>query len=299
MGMRKALLFLLVMISLLPLSAKQKELIFDSVHNKGHQITVPVDWSLSLFKNDPSEYNDEFAKASVVLSRSIYVSEKRLKKNLKSLGFKKLVVYDSNDDVSMPVCAFAYRRKSGVNYFAIVVRGTYSVKDIITDLKSVMDSFYHSAEYVEEEFSAYVETMDPKEFSEGRNVFLVTGHSLGAAACNHLSLMLEKYTSKENIFTYTFECPSVNVDDEERGLTKALNIINCEDYVPTLPPPEGRYGQDIVYSPEELDADLYLEISGEELEKLTSFSLKGIGYNHFLDQSLTYVLCRNRGILQK
>lgn len=292
--MKKLLTLLVLAILVFPLGARQKELIFDSVHNKGSEISVPVDWSLKLLKSTPDQYNDELAKSAVVLSRSIYVSDKRLEKNLKKLGFKKLMVFDSNDEVSMPVCAFAYQRKSGVNYFAIIVRGTYSVKDIITDLKSVVDSFYHSAEYVLEEFRTYLDKIGPKEFESGKNVFFITGHSLGAAACNHLSVMLEEFTDEYSIFTYTFECPSTNVPPEESGTSKALNIINAEDYVPTLPPPEGRFGIDIVYAPEELDPALYESISGESLEKLTTFSLRSIGYNHFLDQSLTYVLQRDR-----
>ncbi|MBR1918827.1 MAG: hypothetical protein IJ831_04315 [Spirochaetales bacterium] len=292
--MRKLLTLLLLAAILLPLSAREKKLIFDSVHNKGTEITVPVDWSLKLFENSPKRYDDELAKSGAVLSRSIYVSDRRLEKNLKKLGFRNLRIYDSNDEVSMPVCAFAYQRKKGVNYFMIVVRGTYSVKDIITDLKSVVDSFYHSAEYVLEEFRSYVEEMEPKDFEEGNNVFFMTGHSLGAAACNHLSVMLEEFTSEDRIFTYTFECPSTNIPEEERGRSLALNLINAEDYVPTLPPPEGRYGTDIVYHPEDLDPELYLSISGEILDRLTNFSIRSIGYNHFLDQSLTYVLQRSR-----
>ncbi|MCR5732455.1 MAG: hypothetical protein K6G51_05910 [Sphaerochaetaceae bacterium] len=282
------------MVSLLPLQAKQNKstLIYDSVHDKEKEFEINVDWSLDHLKKDPSVYNDELAKAAAILARSIYVSNERLESNLKILGYSKFEIHEENDKVSKPVCAFAHQGDNNANYFVIIVRGTKSYFDAATDVYAVSDSFSGASEYVFGEVENYIKTIEPGDSNNKKNVFFVTGHSLGGAVANALSLLLEKYTSEENIFTYTFEAPSLNVPVEKKGETRALNLINANDIIPTLPAPEGRYGSDVRYDPSFLDPTLYIQVSSRSLDDLYSTDMAATSYNHFMDQSMCYVLTR-------
>lgn len=88
-------------------------------------------------------------------------------------------------------------------------------------------------------------------------VFLVTGHSRGAAVSNVLGARLTDRFGAENVFVYTFATPRT-VRGEYPEYDNIFNIINPADLVTYLPFPDWgfeRYGIDIVLPVE--DASLY------------------------------------------
>lgn len=298
---RFLILFIAATFSLFPLSARKKTLLYYSNLNKEKTINIEVDWKASRMKDSSLGYDENLAKISLVLSRSIYISEEVFEKNTKKLGFTKLLFHDSKNDISQPVVAFGYQKHWGVNYYLIVVRGTASFDDFLTDLKSQFDYFKKSAEFVYDEFINYTTSLlkkDEEQLKKDNNIFLITGHSLGGAVSNILSKEMMAFTQKNKIFTYTFESPSTGAPEEEKSISNSINIINNNDFVPSLPVPESRYGFDICYNPDDLDESIYEYISSSTLEKLKSFGPSNKWNNHLLDCGLCYILSREEGKLK-
>lgn len=298
----KKLLFIIVLSVFFvgSLSASTKTLTYNSVLNKGKTIPVKVKWRIQDLKDSSVDYNNDLAKISVVLARNIYVSNKAIKQTIKKLGYSKFWLEIEENEISKPVTAFAHQKRSNINYYLIVVRGTGSFKDFLTDMKASSDFFSKSAFNIMKEFDNYLElTMKKSKESvkTEKNVFFVVGHSLGGSVANLLSKTLEEYAEKNSIFTYTFESPSTGVYEEESSFTNSINIINEADLIPNLPSPEGRYGRDVRFWPHELNPELYKKITGEELDTIAGFTLTKNWNNHILDTSLAYVLSREQGLL--
>lgn len=294
--------FLILIFALASAFASKKTLDFPCVFLKDQTVPVTLEWRVQDMKDSSIGYNNDLAKAAVVLSRAIYVEDKILEDTIKRLGYSKVRILEKGDGVSCPVAAFAHQKHSSTNYFLIVVRGTASFSDFLTDLKSAVDFFEEAAANTYEAFSLYLQEelkKDEETVRKERNVFFVCGHSMGAAVANLLSRDLMTYADKDHIFTYTFECPSTGTPPEEAFLSNAINVINENDFVPELPFPEGRYGRDEYFLPEEMDPEIYRAITGEKLEDIVGFTIFNKWDNHLLDTSLTYVLSRDKGTLRE
>ena len=137
-----------------------------------------------------------------------------------------------------------------------------------------------------------------EKVKQERNIFFVTGHSMGAAVANLMSYSLEEFADKNDIFTYCFACPSVGVENGE-DVTNALNIISDNDPVPLVPLPVGRYGRDIVFSPESVSRWIYGVITDRDLWDICDLSILNEWNNHRLDIYFTYVLSRALGMLDE
>ncbi|WP_041384715.1 lipase family protein [Sphaerochaeta pleomorpha] len=236
-----------------------------------------------------------------MLARNIYVSNKAIESTIKKLGYSKLWIQADETEISKPVAAFAHQKHSGINYYLIIVRGTASFKDLLTDLKAPFDFFSQAADNTFAEFADYLSKTMKKtkeKIKSEKNVFFVVGHSMGGAVANLLSMGLKEYTERNKIFTYTFESPSTGVFEEDASLTNSINIVNESDFVPDLPLPEGRYGKDIRFWPDDLDPELYHTITEEVLDTIMGFTIINKWNNHILDTSLTYVLSRDQGLLK-
>ena len=293
--MKRIAVFLLIILSLFSLMATKKTLSYYSVQNDNKVVPIDLNWSITKEKDSSKGYESNLAKALLVLSRSIYVSEEVFIENSKKLGFSKIFYHTSKNDISQPVVGFAHQKHWGTNYYLIVVRGTSSFDDFITDLKSQIDYFEEARDFVHDEFVLYLNSYLKKseeEVKKEKNVFFITGHSLGGAVSNLLSKTIEEFADRNKIFTYTFESPSTGINEKERDSTNAINIINENDFVPTIPRPEGRYGQDISFYPDMLDSLIYKEISGKDRDELNDFSLSDKWSNHLLDCALSYVISR-------
>lgn len=79
-------------------------------------------------------------------------------------------------------------------------------------------------------------------------MFLVTGHSRGAAVANLLSAWLTDRYGSENVYGYTLACPRT-VRGDVPFYPNIFNVINPADIVTYLPFPQWgfvRYGQDLI-----------------------------------------------------
>ena len=299
--MKKCLFLLILSFALYTLFTSTKTLTYHCVLEKGRTIPVTLKWRVQDQKDSYSGYENNLAKAAVVLARNIYVSDKAIRRTIKKLGYSKIWIQADETKISKPVAAFAHQKRSGTNYYLIVIRGTASFKDFLTDLKASSDFFSQAADNTFAEFLDYLgKTMKKteKKIKSEKNVFFVVGHSMGGAVANLLSLGLQEYAKKDRIFTYTFESPSTGIFGKDASLSNSINIVNESDFVPDIPFPEGRYGTDIRFRPEELDPELYQSITEEKLDTIIGFTIINKWNNHLLDTSLTYVLSRDQGLLR-
>ena len=277
-------------------------LTYHSVLESENSVRLNIDWDINKLKDSSIGYNSELAKAAIVLSREIYVSNDSLKNAVFELGFSDFWIDEKeNNDISNPIVAFAYNKQEGINYFLVVIRGTGSFSDFLTDVRAVSDYFQSSMENTMERFRWYLKELlglEEEKVKQERNIFFVTGHSMGAAVANLMSYSLEEFADKNDIFTYCFSCPSVGVENGEK-VTNALNIISDNDPVPLVPLPVGRYGRDIVISPESVSRWIYGVITDRDLWDICGFSILNKWNNHRLDIYFTYVLSRAFGMLDE
>lgn len=78
-------------------------------------------------------------------------------------------------------------------------------------------------------------------------LFLVTGHSRGAAVGNMLAAMLSDRYGGENVYAYTIATPRT-VRGEKKSYPNIFNLVNPSDYVTYMPLPQWgfeRYGVDV------------------------------------------------------
>ena len=277
-------------------------LTYHSVLESENSVRLNIDWDINKLKDSSIGYNSELAKAAIVLSREIYVSNDSLKNAVFELGFSDCWIDEKeNNDISNPIVAFAYNKQEGINYFLVVIRGTGSFSDFLTDVRAVSDYFQSSMENTMERFRWYLKELlglEEEKVKQERNIFFVTGHSMGAAVANLMSYSLEEFADKNDIFTYCFACPSVGVENGE-DVTNALNIISDNDPVPLVPLPVGRYGRDIVFSPESVSRWIYGVITDRDLWDICDLSILNAWNNHRLDIYFTYVLSRALGMLDE
>ena len=299
MRKRVAASLCILLLALLPLFSTT--LTYHSVNQEDKEILLGVDWDLGLFGKSSEGYDSQLAKAAIVLAREIYVSPEALEDAVGKLGYSNLWIdEEENNFISNLVVAFAHQRHQDTNYFLIVARGTASVFDFLTDIVAIFDYFRESQENTMERFRWYLRNqlgMDEEKLKGEKNVFFVTGHSMGASVANLMSLSLEEFADKEDIYAYCFSCPSLGVEDGE-GITNALNIISDNDPVTLVPRPVGRYGRDIVFSPESVSHIIYNVVAGKYLWDICGFTIINKWENHRLDVYLSYVISRSYGILE-
>ena len=128
--------------------------------------------------------------------------------------------------------------------------------------------FRVSGDYIKIELEKYMREVTGKtkaELLQDENYFFFTGHSLGGAVANYLSIngdILEYADSRDNIYTYTFESPHTCVNlwwMNPESESNAYNFKVDGDAVTNLPPYIGAttYGKDVWIRVSELDDSLF------------------------------------------
>ena len=214
------------------------------------EMTIP--WDEELFMLDSQTFHNELAIPCLALSGAVELSGSRAADMLESFGFDRQLqregYFNTEYNYLKPAAAFAYKQieleGEKRNLFVIVVRGTTNNSDLLTDLSGAVGGFGMAAGDVKERFIEYVQDMLGYSYEEaiarsGENILLVTGHSLGGAVANHLSVDLLGFAPKEKSFIYTFAAPqSFPLVDQTymRSMTNVFNVVNFRDKVPFLPP---------------------------------------------------------------
>ena len=183
------------------------------------------------------------------------------------LEYTNTCYYYYENSVLHPCACFGYKRydedQDGKfkNVFVIVVRGTHSFEDGITDFfNGGFRTFEEATLNVRNDFVNFAEKVTEKKIEDLKredNLFLITGHSLGGGIANRLSITDTIVdlagNDKNKIYTYTFEAPHSCFNYwwmDPKGMSNAFNFKDVDDAVTNVPPWAGatRYGTDLEFS---------------------------------------------------
>ena len=281
------------------------------------EINLVVKHNFDFINTDSSKINWDLALTGVTLSEQVY-KDRNAEKLLSELGYDvakttKPFGSDKNQLIN-PVASMGYKHITGSNgkgknIFAIVVRGTSNnEKDIPTDIFdggiTMFDSSRGNIAYEFKEFIKNNVKRSVNDLKKEDNYFFLTGHSLGGAVINALSvdetIMSLSGNNKGHIYTYTFESPHTCINlwwehVEERS--NAFNFKDQDDGVTYLPPWIGSttYGKDVMFSVNTLNNKLFKKLfpnakGGNVYEATTVENHGDVFGHHDLALGLVYVI---------
>ena len=231
-----------------------------STSTEGKSFSSQFYYNDEMMLSDATVLSTDLAKVSVGLAAAAY-KEDVIKSCLSSMEYDlvggKPFNYDrtpSYEDCDFVGYSIGHKSIAGYDVYIIAVRGTTSNEEWISNFRLGENDehygFYTAANEIMKTINNYI--------SGSSNIFLVTGHSRGAAVANIVAAKLsqtQEYASRNHIFGYTFACPAVKVN-ADHSLSNIRNFNNPGDAIASVPledwpdAPYGRFGIDI-----DLDAD--------------------------------------------
>ena len=249
-------------------------------------ISMEIDWGWNLFNKSSFGYDNRIAIPALALSGAVEISESQADMVLGQLGFGRI---DHNDYSNTPYAAHTIastKLKFGNSEYTliiVIVRGTTGLMDFGIDLDPL--GFANSAQVAKENIEKYARENGIDLISDNIK-FLLTGHSLGGAVANLLSIRLSDYASVSNTFVYTFATPlTVPVKIERGGI---FNVVNRDDGVPRLSSALAghRIGEDITWwRNSSIDQRFYHLTGGKSLKEI--MERRSIFYWEFPGQEIT------------
>lgn len=232
-----------------------------------HGVYIPFNLSFKslIYSSESTRYNPQLAYMLMALAYSAYNANGSGNKNTlddcniyysyKSMGLDEddIKLYNYYKKISDPEygednVGFAFGRSTlpnGKKLVVVSVRGSVgAITSRSSDWKSNFNlgevapgTYYHSgfksaADKVMNELDGYSDGFDKD------TVYVVTGHSRGAAVANIVSkLLVDKGISQDNVFDYNFACPDVARDasgvwNKDGKYNNIMNINDCSDPVP-------------------------------------------------------------------
>lgn len=225
-------------------------------------------------------YNPKLAYMLAGLSRAAY-SKDNIKKSLLALGFGDYVIKEYGKDKFNAGYSIGKQKLSdGSTLVLITVRGSSNTGNWISDINCITTNgtsgnhvgFDTSANNVYNNLKSFM----GDEIPTSNVKYVITGHSLGAATANLLSMKLSNAgVPKSKVYNYNFACPDVARGNDlywnPNGIhDNMFNIGYCKDYVSLLPGVTlnlgnantwGKYGRSYWFSKDwskssEIDIDL-------------------------------------------
>ena len=204
------------------------------------------------FSESSTIYDPELAQYALQIAELCYTPS--MQESMLSIGgYRQVGVFNAErtENVSRHVVTYAvYDRtvETGATEVIIAIRGTGSGEWKLN--MDLMPSGDYDLPYAENFFLAAEDILTTQaDYLSGLSapVFLVTGHSRGAAVANILGAELTERFGESDVFVYTFATPRT-VRGEYKSYRNIFNIINPADLVTCLPLPQWgfeRYGVDI------------------------------------------------------
>lgn len=235
-----------------------------------HGVYIPFNLSFKslIYSSESTRYNPQLAYMLMALAYSAYNANGSGNKNTlddcniyysyKSMGLDEddIKLYNYYKKISDPEygednVGFAFGRSTlpnGKKLVVVSVRGSVgAITSRSSDWKSNFNlgevapgTYYHSgfksaADKVMNELDGYSGGFDKD------TVYVVTGHSRGAAVANIVSkLLVDKGISQDNVFDYNFACPDVARDasgvwNKDGKYNNIMNINDCSDPIAWVP----------------------------------------------------------------
>lgn len=224
----------------------------------------PWDWH-AFFRDATSDESDlGLTVAGLVLSRASEKTPEQVETILATLGFDHLRSshYHSSglyrNAVSDPARTFAHKAigtdDGVVHVICAVFRGTTSLEDILTDIKSVKDGFFDAGKNCADALETYVQGIEGA--TKENTILFLTGHSLGGASANIVGRLTRKLAKESARFVYTYASPNYECDGEDgldRPFSNFHTFSNAADVVPTQPPGFSRIGIEHSYDRSSFD----------------------------------------------
>lgn len=204
--------------------------------------TLPIKYSDSYFQQPAYEYSREISELCAALSSAAYNWED-LSKAYDNMGFSALFFnYDKTDrDSSAYSIASKLLSDGKSKLYITAVRGTsgeewYTNFDIYKD-QNTPSARHYGFDTAEKSVKASLEEYLEQDNFDGKRIFVITGHSRGAAVANLLAADLTKearYAAAENIYCYTFATPNVSVN-YDADMKNIYNFCNDSDFITRIP----------------------------------------------------------------
>ena len=225
----------------------------DLYKNGKTRTTMNITWNWNLFGSSAIGYSKDLATAAIILSGNAYTKD-LVKDTLENkLGFSntKQENYEigaQNADLEQWISnTVGYSIASTTqiidgkraNVIAIVLRGTpgtpFVSREWKSNLREMENGFLLATNDVISGLNSYI--ADPKNGVDTSLPvkYFITGHSRGAAVANRLGPVLSDAEGKQNVFVYTFACPTTSNDPNRQNYNNIKNFINVRDAVPALP----------------------------------------------------------------
>ena len=208
-------------------------------------IRIEWDWS-DLLGDAMAGENLNLAVAGLVLSRNAEVSANTVEKTLRQLGFDRIKSahyrFSTKDRnaVSKPARTFGYKKleRDGKEYHVVcaVFKGTTTLPDALTDIKSVKDGFMEGGQSCEASLKEYIYGIEGAR--KDNVVLFITGHSLGASTANIVGRLSRELAHDSARFVYAFASPNYETEGEANDAGSYPNFryfTNEDDVVPDVP----------------------------------------------------------------
>ncbi len=220
--------------------------------NGGSQVAHLL-WGGELFDGPTDVYNHNLYLAANSIINLMNWTElsydiETMEKALGHLGFTQLeCIDDSRFNVNRPVMRMATLSDGDRTIVLANVRGSYSMGDFTTDLRSIHNGFEPASLYVRDTILDYIGRNLPNKAKEDIVLFII-GHSLGGACAGlQAPLMVDAGFNIDKTFIYTLASPKYRLDGLPSDYPNVFNTIVSKDLITKFPLLDGRYGTDIKY----------------------------------------------------
>ena len=206
-------------------------------------ITTTWDWSDLDYKNSNDVPNWNLTIMALILATNCEstIGEHAwslTENSLKKLGFTNVVhhYFEREEKISRAAMVFArsIRPVHGKYVVAAIYRGSSSIEDAISDVKSELDGFCDAGNAGVERLKEYIISQG---LTKENTTLFITGHSYGAANASLVGILSrdKDLAEPDSIFCYPFATPNYN----RHGLTgdgmKLFSFDSNEDVVPQVP----------------------------------------------------------------
>lgn len=240
-----------------------------------HGVYIPFNLSFKslIYSSESSRYNPQLAYMLMALAYSAYNANGSGNKNnindcniyysYKSIGLDEndIQLFNYYEKISDPQygkdnVGFALGRSTlpnGKKLVVVTVRGSVGgIQSMSSDWRSNFNlgkldrgNYYHNGfKKAADKILAALDSYSDGCVGDGYDkdtVYVVTGHSRGAAVANLVSkFLIDDGVSKNNVFDYNFACPDVARDvsgvwNKDGKYSCIMNINDCSDPVPWIP----------------------------------------------------------------